>query len=114
MSLGINWICRLSGKSKELIKLVKTYVGRYQNGNFIVPDAAKASIPDNVRIIITVIDEHVLNLETTFGDSEHAVAEKFLNAMENLRLYGFSKKDNEAIDALQRGEYKLKFEERLV
>ena len=94
--------------------MVKTYAGRYQNGNFIISEAAKANIPDNVRVIITVIDENVLNLETTFGDSEHVVAEKFLNAMANLRLEGFSEEDNEAIDALQKGEYKLKFEERLL
>ena len=94
--------------------MVKTYAGRYENGNFIIPEAAKADIPNNVRIIITVIDEHVLNLETASSDSEHAVAEKFLNAMENLRRDGFSEEDNEAIDALQRGEYKLKFEERLL
>ena len=94
--------------------MVKTYTGRYQNGNFIVPEFAKADIPNNVRIIITVIDDSVLNSETAFGDSEHTVAEKFLNAMEDLRLDGFSEEDNEAIDALQRGEYKPKFEERLL
>ena len=93
--------------------MVKTYAGRYENGNFVIPETAKADIPDNVRIIITVIDENVLNFETMFGDSEHAAAEKFLSAMDDLRLNGFSEEDNEAIDALQRGEYKLKFEERL-
>ena len=94
--------------------MVKTYAGRYENGNFIIPETAKADIPDNVRIIITVIDENVLNFETMFGDSEHVAAEKFLNAMDELRLNGFNEEDNEAIDALQRGEYKLKFEERLL
>ena len=97
----------------ESIILVKTYAGRYENGNIIIPEAVKADIPNNVRIIITVIDESILNLETTTGDTEHMAAEKFLNAMEQLRLNGFSKEDNEAIDALQNGEYKLKFEERL-
>ena len=94
--------------------MVKTYAGRYQNGSFIIPEAAKATIPNNVPIIITVIDENVLNAEAAFVDSEHTAAEKFLNAMANLRLNGFSEEDNEAIDALQRGEYKLKFEERLL
>jgi len=93
--------------------LVKTYAGRYENGNFVIPETAKADIPDNVRIIITVIDENVLNFETIFDDSEHEAADKFINAMDDLRLNGFSEEDNEAIDALQRGEYKLKFEERL-
>ena len=94
--------------------MVKTYAGRYENGNFIIPETEKADIPNNVRILITVIDENVLNFETILGDSEHAVAEKFLNAMDNLRLNGFNEEDNEAIDALQRGEYKLRFEERLL
>ena len=94
--------------------MVKTYVGRYENGNFIIPETAKADIPNNVRIIVTVIDENVLNFETIFGDSEHAAVERFLNAMDNLRLNGFNEEDNEAIDALQRGEYKLRFEERLL
>ena len=93
--------------------MVKTYAGRYENGNFVIPETAKADIPDNVRIIITVIDENVLNFETIFDDSEHEAADKFINAMDDLRLNGFSEEDNEAIDALQRGEYKLKFEERL-
>ena len=55
-----------------------------------------------------------MNFETMFDDSEHAAADKFLNAMDDLRLNGFSDEDNEAIDALQRGEYKLRFEERLL
>jgi hypothetical protein len=97
-----------------LIELVKTYAGRYENGNFIIPETAKADIPNNVRIIGTVIDENVLNFETILDDTEHAAAEKFLNAIDNLRLNGFSEEDNEAIDALQRGEYKLKFKERLL
>ena len=114
LNYNITVICDELNKVKGLIKLVKTYAGRYQNGNFIIPEAAKANIPNNVRIIITVIDENVLNLETTFVDSEHVAAEKFLNAMENLRLYGFSKEDNEAIDALQRGEYKLTYDINLL
>ena len=93
--------------------MVKTYAGRYENGNFIIPETVREVMPNNVRVIITVIDENVLSLETTFDDSEHDAAKRFINAMEDLKLNGFSSEDNDAIDALQRGEYKLKFEERL-
>ena len=54
-----------------------------------------------------------MNYKKMFDDSEHEAVDKFLNAMDDLRLNGFSEEDNEAIDALQRGEYRLKFEERL-
>ena len=94
--------------------MIKTYAGRYENGRFIIPEIARTDIPDNVRVIITVIDESLLNFDEVFNDTEHTVAEKFLNTMESLRLGGFSEEDNEAIDALQRGEYKLIFEERLL
>ena len=94
--------------------MIKTYVGRYENGNFIVPEIMRTDIPNNVRVIITVIDESTLNFEETIGVTEHMVAENFLNAMERLRLGGFSAEDNESIDALQRGEYRLDFGERLL
>ena len=93
--------------------MVKTYAGRYENGNFVIPETAKMDIPNNVRIIITVIDENVLNFDEAFDATEHTAAENFLNAMEGLRLNGFSEEDHAAIDTLQKGEYKLKFEERL-
>ena len=93
--------------------MIKTYAGRYENGVFIVPESMRTYIPNNVRVIITVIDESVLNFEETNKDAEHTVAENFLKAMEILRLDGFSEEDNEAIDALQRGEYKLDLGERL-
>ena len=94
--------------------MIKTYVGRYENGVFIIPESMRTDMPNNVRVIITVIDENVLNFEETINVAEHTVAENFLKAMESLRLDGFSEEDNEAIDALQRGEYRLNFGERLL
>ena len=80
-----------------------TYTGRYENGSFIVPEIEK--IPNNSRVIITIVADNI---------TEHEAAENFLNAMEELRHNGFSEEDNAAIDALQRGEYKLEFKERLL
>ena len=93
--------------------LLKTYAGFYKNGRFIIPEFIRRDIPDNVRVIITVIDEDLVEFDETFTETEHTVAQQFLNSMESLRIGGFNDEDNDAIDALQNGEYRLNFEERL-
>ena len=99
---------------KELTVLIKTYAGRYVNGDFVLPEIVKSNIPNNVRVIITVIDESILEIEKAPSINEHLAAEFFLNAMESMRLEGFSDEDNGAIDALQNGEYRPVFSERVL
>ena len=93
--------------------MLSAYKGRYENGNFILPEFDKASIPNNTNIIITVLEDTALKTELMHKTSENLAARNFYTAMLNLRKDGFSMEDEAAIDELQNGKYKLSFEDRL-
>ena len=93
--------------------MLMAYKGRYENGRFILPELEKASIPDNVNIIITILDEVSLGTQAKPASATQVAARNFLRAMQDLRKNGFAEEDEAAIIDLQNGSYKPSFEERL-
>ena len=93
--------------------MLRAYRGRYENGCFILPEFEKASIPNNVNIVITILDDVSPGTQVKSSSTKQIVAQNFLRAMQILRKRGFSEEDNTAINDLQNGKYKPRFEERL-
>jgi len=56
--------------------MLRTYKGRYENGKFILPEIEKEIIPDNVNIIVTILEDEPkqidrLNIiEKIFADAQ--------------------------------------------
>ena len=95
--------------------MLKTYRGRYEKGKFVFPEFDEVPLPDNVNVIITVLDDADLKPQggPVYSDEDkRKAALKFLEAMEKLEKE-LTDEDHAAIDELQSGKYKPVFEERL-
>ena len=98
--------------------MLRTYKGRYEYGKLVLQRPEQDLIPDTANIIITFLDDETITHkhqanEEKLSPIQQNAAQNFLLAMQNLRKEGFSPEDEAAINDLQSGKYKPKFEERL-
>jgi len=98
---------------------VQSYQGYFKNGQFISPQAVK--LPENVEVFITITGRK-MPVESTgikpiaqecLTDEQLEVAKNVLLGVERITENGLSKETLEAFEILERGDFKLKFEERL-
>jgi len=98
--------------------MLRTYKGRYEYGKLVFPEHEQVSMPDTANIIITILEDDInLNKREAGNESltsaQRTAAQNFLKAMQELRKENFTEEDENAINDLQSGKYKLIFEERL-
>ena len=77
--------------------MLVAYKGRYVNGRFVLPGLEEASIPDNVNIIITILDDVPEDIQAEALSEKQVAARKFLKAMQALRQKGFSEETRAGI-----------------
>ena len=98
---------------------VQSYQGYFKNGQFMSPQAVK--LPENVEVFITITGRK-MPLESTevepstqegLTPEQLEVAKNVLLGVERITENGLSKETLEAFESLERGDFKLRFEERL-
>jgi len=99
---------------------VQSYQGYFKNGQFMSPQAVK--LPENVEVFITITGREIC-FETTAEESAQQeglspeqleVAKNVLLGVERITANGLSKETLEAFESLEHGDFKMKFEERLL
>ena len=96
---------------------VQSYQGYFKNGQFISPQAVK--LPENVEVFITITGRKMPTENTEdkpqegFTLEQLEVAKNVLQGVEKITENGLNKETLEAFESLERGDFKLKFEERL-
>ena len=98
---------------------VQALQGFFRNGQFMSPQPVK--LPENVEVFITITDRKI-PVESTdvkpitqegLTPEQLEVARNVLLGVEKITVNGLSKETLEAFESLERGDFKLKFEERL-
>jgi len=97
----------------------QSYQGYFKNGQFMSPQAVK--LPENVEVFITITGrkmpiEGIEDKPITQGgltSEQLEVAKNVLLGVEKITQNGLSKETLEAFESLERGDFKLRFEERL-
>ena len=92
--------------------MLKAYKGRYENETFILSDYDKALIPNNVNVIITILDDLPVSEPHDSREQKRIAAINFLSAIQHINKI-CSGDDDSTLDELRAGNYKPVFEERL-
>ncbi|MCL2198975.1 MAG: hypothetical protein FWB80_08645 [Defluviitaleaceae bacterium] len=98
---------------------VQALQGYFRNGQFMSPQVVE--LPENVEVFITITGRKipientdikpVQQEELTLEQLE--VAKNVLLGVERITSNGLSKETLESFESLERGDFKIKFEERL-
>jgi len=89
---------------------VQSYQGFFKDGQFMSPKAVK--LPENVEVFITITGREMpfKSVDDDFTPEQSAVM-TVLSSLPSKADY--TSEDLEAFERLERGDYKLKFAERL-
>ena len=98
---------------------VQALQGFFRNGRFMSPQAV--DLPENVEVFITITGRKIpventevkLITQEDLTPDQLEVAKNVLQGVERITENGLSKETLEAFESLERGDFKLKFEERL-
>jgi len=98
---------------------VQALQGFFRDGQFMSPQAVK--LPENVEVFITITGRKIPIENTELKPSapegltpeQLEIAKNVLLGVERITDSGLSKETLEAFKSLERGDFKLKFEERL-
>lgn len=88
------------------------YIGQFNNGQFI-SSGRSVNIPEGQRVVVTFLDDNAITSQGTVIEDRRVAAQNFIHAMQELRNMGLDDETNAAIDELQSGTYRPRFEERL-
>ena len=98
---------------------VQALQGFFRDGQFMSPQAVK--LPENVEVFITITGRKIPTDSTEIQpitqdgltSEQLAVARNVLLEVERLTANGLNNETLDAFESLERGDFKLKFEERL-
>ena len=96
--------------------MVQAIQGHFREGGLFEPDNHTVKIPVNSRAIVNIIiDERIA--EVKFVDvkpkTEQSILNDVLSEVQRIRKNGLSEQTHKAFDGLEKGDFKLTFEERL-
>ncbi|MDR2166966.1 MAG: hypothetical protein LBE35_03830 [Clostridiales bacterium] len=95
---------------------LSSYKATYEDGKLVLPKEAGEGIPKNAEILITVLgetpEEVIRAREEAYKERIRKTAIEFLDGVREIRK-NLTEEDHAAIDELQSGKYKVRFEERL-
>lgn len=96
---------------------VQAFQGFFRNGQFMSPQAVE--LPENVEVFITITGREIPFESQNTSEKEgltlkqQELAKNVLFNLEKFTENGLSEETLESFESLERGDFKLKFEERL-
>jgi hypothetical protein len=87
------------------------FQGYFRNGQFVSPQGGQ--LPENVEVFITVTGREIAPKTDKLTPEQLDVAKNFLYDVERISNEGFSDEAKESFEMWDKGEFRLKFEERL-
>ena len=98
---------------------VQALQGYFRNGQFMAPQAVE--LPENVEVFITITGRKIpvestdvkLIPQESLTPEQLKIARNVLLGVERVTANGLNKETLESFESLKRGDFKLKFEERL-